>query len=164
MSIDLVVLISIVLLTAYWARLLWRRGARGRSLASAIAAAFLGIVLVATMTAHTLDVLSRLWIGTTYQGGTFQYSFRAYSLFLLGAVLITVGIQLLAASLGLGMASERAYRGALFWIAITLLLVLPLVPIQRFFAIPLSVLASVIMLLVAWFARPLKEPSGRPSG
>ena len=154
MSIDLAVLISIVLLTAYWTRLLWRRDARGRILVSALAAAFLGIVLVATMTAHTLDVLSRLWIGTTYQGGTFPYSFRAYSLFLLGAVLIAAGTQLLGASLGLASASERAYRGALMWIAITLLLVLPLVPIQRFFAIPLSVLAGVVMLLVGWFARP----------
>jgi hypothetical protein len=39
-----------------------------------------------------------------------------------------------------------------------LALVVPLIPIQGFFAIPLSALAGAAMLLVVWRLRPIARP------
>ena len=97
---DLLVLLAIGVSTGYWVRLIRRRGALGAGFAVASAVAFLGLVLIVTMTAHCLDVLSRLAIGAAYDGSAFGYNFP------LGTVLV---------------------------------LVTPLIPIQGFFAIPLSV-------------------------
>jgi hypothetical protein len=151
---DLAVLLGIVTSTACWVRLLRRRGFRGDRFAVSAAVAFLGLVLIVTMTAHCLDVLSRLVIGTSYDGAPFVYSFRAYSLLLLGVVLIGSGLRLLRISLAIGAPTADMRGQAIRAVATVLLLVAPLIPIQGFFAIPLSVLGGVSLLLVLWRMQP----------
>ncbi len=147
---DLLVLLGIVASTGYWLRLLRRRGLRGGRFAVAAAVALLGLVLIFTMTAHCLDVLSRLLIGAGYDGKAFVYDFRVYSLLLLGVVLIACGVRLLRISLGTGAGSGHT-------VTAVLILVAPLIPIQAFFAIPLTVLSGSVLLLILWLAEPAQR-------
>lgn len=158
---DLLVLLGITVSTGYWVRLLRGRGLRGRGLALSSAVAFLGLVLIVTMTAHCLDVLARLAIGSGYDGRPLGYNFRVYSLLLLGLVLIACGLRLLRLSLAIG-AQTREMRGpALRALATVLILVVPLIPIQGFFAIPLSALSGVLLLVVLRRAQPGETPPER---
>jgi hypothetical protein len=158
---DLLVLLGITVSTGYWVRLLLRRGLRGRGLALSSAVAFLGLVLIVTMTAHCLDVLSRLAIGTGYDGRAFVYNFRVYSLLLLGVVLIACGLRLLRISLAIGAQTRPIWGPAVGALATVLILVAPLIPIQGFFAIPLSALSGVLLFLVLWRAQPAGTPPER---
>jgi hypothetical protein len=155
---DLVVLFGIVLSTGWWVARLRRRGLRGRRFAAAAAVGLLGLTLVVTMSAHCLDVLSRLAPGTGYGGAAFVYNFRTYSLLLLGAVLIGGGVRLLRVSPSIG-ASPDARGRALRAILTVFALVGPLIPIHGFFAIPLSLMAAIALFLVLWGAPPVLRPA-----
>jgi hypothetical protein len=106
------------------------------------------------MTAHCLDVLSRLAVGTGYDGLAFAYNFRVYSLLLLGLVLIACGLRLLRISLAISARMPEIRGQAVRAVATVLILVAPLIPIQGFFAIPLTVLSGVLLVLVLWRIRP----------
>ena len=93
--VDIAVLVSVAVGTAVLAYLIRRWGTRGRRFWETLWLGFFGLFLVISMVAHCLDVLSRLALGTSYAGEPFPYNFRVYSLFLLGAVLIALGLQLL---------------------------------------------------------------------
>ena len=154
---DLAVLFGIILSTGWWMARLRRRSARGGRYAAAAVVGFLGLTLVVAMTAHCLDVLSRLALGTGYDGAAFVYDFRTYSLLLLGAVLIAVGVRLLRVSSSIGTSTDA--RGpALRAILAALALVVPLTPIHGFFAIPLSAIAGVALFLVLWRINPATRP------
>lgn len=140
-------MLGIVTSTGYWWRLLRVRGLQGGRFAVWATVAFLGLVLIVTMTAHCLDVLSRLVIGTGHDGKVFVYDFRAYSLLLLGIVLIACGLRLLRISLGTGAGPSRT-------VTAVVILVASLTPIQPFFAIPLTVLSGAVLLLALWRAEP----------
>ena len=150
-SSDVVVLLAIALTTTVWVVRLWRRGVRGLRFAISAWLGFLGLVLIVALAAHCLDILSRLYAGASADGPVFTYNFRIYSLLLLGVMLIGAGINLLRAALGLsrGMASGR--RSALRTLGLVVAIVLPLIPFQAFFAVPLGVLSAVTLPLVAWF-------------
>jgi hypothetical protein len=152
---DLAVLLAIIVSTGYWVRLLRRRGLRGGGLALSSAVAFLGLVLIVTMTAHCLDVLSRLAIGTGYDGLAFVYNFRVYSLLLLGVVLIACGLRLMRISLVIGARTPEIRGQAVGAVATVLILVAPLIPVQGFFAIPLTALSAGLLVLVLWRVRPV---------
>ena len=158
LSIDNVVLASLVIATAWLIVRLRRRGARGRRLAVSGAAAFYGALLLITMTAHTGDIVSRLWIGTGYDGKPMAYGFRVYGLFLLAAVLMGCGGVVLRAALALGAGDDAARRAATFGAVATLAVVAPLVPIQPFFAIPLTGL-GVLLVAVLWLVAPTRVAS-----
>jgi hypothetical protein len=156
---DLVVLLGIFVSTGWWMLHLHRRGLRGGRYAAASAVAFLGLALVLTMTAHCIDVLSRLAVGTGYDGAAFVYNFRTYSLMLLGAILIACGARLVRVSLLIGASGTEARVQAIRAVLMVLALVAPLIPIQGVFAIPLCVVAGVAMLLVLWHVRPTARPA-----
>jgi hypothetical protein len=145
---DIAVLLSIGISTPALAVLLRRRGLRGRRLFSAWWVGFYGIVLVVTMAAHCIDVLSRLYVGRGYDGAAFTYNFRVYGLMLLGALLIACGARLLRSALEVGQpdaARGTAARTTLLVLAV----VAPLIPIHSFFAIPLTVLGALTLLVLA---------------
>jgi hypothetical protein len=147
-SIDLAVLVCIVAGIAVMSVRTWRRGARRGRLAAAIAAAIYGVVLTVSMTAHNVDILSRWYIGERYDGTPLVYDFRLYSMFLLGAVLTVCGARLLQASAAIGSGDARGRSMAAWAAGCALTAVVPLIPIQSFFAVPLSVLGAGVMLLL----------------
>jgi hypothetical protein len=155
---DLAVLLGIILSTGWWMVRQRRRGLRGGRYAAAAAVGFLGLTLVVTMTAHCLDVLSRLAIGTGYDGAPFVYNFRTYSLLLLGAVLIAGGVRLLHVASFIGTPVDARGPAVRSLLAV-LALVAPLIPVQGFFAIPLSAMAGVAVPLVLWQVRPVTRPA-----
>ena len=158
-SSDLIVLIAIGLGATAWVVWLWRNGVRGRRFAISAWLGFLGLVLVVALAAHCIDILSRLYAGTGADGGVFTYNFRVYSLLLLGVMLIGAGINLLRAALGLSRGMASARRSALRTLGLVVAIVLPLIPFQAFFAVPLGVLSAVTFPLVAWF-RDVSPSSG----
>lgn len=165
-GIDIAVLVVIVVGTLFLTHRLWRSGARGIRYAVALNLCFLGLVLVATMTAHQVDILYKLSHGTTPQGAVFRYDFRGYSLLLLGVLLAAAGVFLLRAGgeIGRGAGSLRAARRIVVGV---LVLVVPLIPIQAFFAIPLSVIGGICVTLLLLSKRSLAvaqtvEPARSP--
>jgi hypothetical protein len=156
---DLAVLLGTFVSTGWWMLRLRRRGLRGGRYAAASAVALLGLSLIITMTAHCLDVLSRLAIGTGYDGAAFVYDFRTYSLLLLGTVLIASGARLVRVSHRIGASAVEARAEATRALLVVLALVAPLVPIQGFFAIPLCAMGATAMLLVLWCVRPVDRPA-----
>lgn len=149
-SSDVIVLLAIVLATTVWVVRLWRRGVRGRRFAISGWLGLLGFVLVVALTAHCVDILSRLVAGSGHDGAVFTYNFRVYSLLLLGVLLIGAGVNLLRAALGLSRGMASARRSALRTLAVVVAIMLPLIPFQAFFAVPLGVLSAVTLPLVAW--------------
>jgi hypothetical protein len=147
--IDRVVLVSVVLGCIGLGVRLWRRGARRRLLASAIVAGSYGVVLTVSMAAHIVDILWRWYVGHTYAGTPLVYDFRLYSLLLLGVALIACGMSLLRAADALASGEVRGRGSAAAAAACALAIVLPLIPIQSFFAVPLSVLGALVLLLLA---------------
>jgi hypothetical protein len=116
--------------------------------AGAMAAAFYGIVLIVSMTAHIVDILSRWYVGRGYHGTPLGYDFRLYSLLLLGVLLATLGLRLVRSALRLSRGDPAGRSGALATAGLALIAVVPLIPIQRFFAVPLSVLGTLVMLIL----------------
>ena len=108
-----------------------------------------GVVVTAMMLGHCADIGSRLYIGRGYDGAAMTYNVRIYSLFLLGGVLVTCGVQLLRAAFAIASAAPRARRMGLRWAGLALLVVAPLLPIQLFFAIVHTVLACITLPVLA---------------
>jgi hypothetical protein len=148
-GIDLVVLVCVVLGCIGFGVRVWRRGARRRLLAGAIAAGSYGIVLTVSMSAHIVDILSRWSVGQGYDGTLIAYDFRLYSLLLLGGILTACGVRLLRAAGALADGDARGRASAAVAATCALVLVLPLIPIQSFFAVPLSVLGTLVLLVLA---------------
>jgi hypothetical protein len=146
---DKLVLVAILLSTiaVIWA--LRRSGGRGGQLLAASIVAFNGVALIAMMVGHSLDIASQLYVGRSCEGVEFTYNFRTYSLFLLAAVLTACGTALVQAAFGLTRNTAGATRHGLRSAALTLLVVIPLLPIQLFFASILAVLALVSTVVLA---------------
>ncbi|HEV2149651.1 MAG TPA: hypothetical protein VGR37_19785 [Longimicrobiaceae bacterium] len=168
---DIAVLLAIALGTPALGALLWRRGVRGRRFFTAMWVGFYGLVLTVMMTAHCLDVLSRLYVGRGYDGAAFPYDFRAYALLLLGALVVGCGARVLRAGLGLGSADPASRREGIRVTVAVLAVVAPLIPIHSFFAIPLTVLGVLTLAVLLWaapkpaervLAPPLPEPRPVP--
>ncbi|HEV2736807.1 MAG TPA: hypothetical protein VGV85_18350 [Longimicrobiaceae bacterium] len=159
---DIAVLLSIAISTPALVVLLRRRGLRGRRLFSAGLVGFYGVVLVVTMTAHCIDIFSRLCVGKGYDGAAFTYDFRVYGLMLLGVLLIACGARLLRSALEAGHA-DAARGTAARTTLLVLAVVAPLIPIHSFFAIPLTAL-GVLTLVVLAFAgvRPRPRTHAQP--
>jgi hypothetical protein len=143
---DKLVLIAIGIATAALVPILRRRGAGGGRLLVGAWVGFHGIVLIAMMSGHCLDIASRLYIGRGYDGAAMTYNFRVYSLFLLGGLLIACGVQLVRAALATAVSVARGRRRALRAASIAVFVVVPLLPIQLFFALIHTVLAAVTLL------------------
>ena len=156
---DIAVLLSIGISTPALARLLWRCGMRGRRLFTTVWVGFYGLVLAIMMVAHCIDVLSRLYIGQGYDGAAFVYNFRVYALLLLGAALIGCGLRLLKTALDLSHGGAAARSGGVRTTLLVLAVVAPLIPIHSFFAIPLTALGALTLLLLVWATVP-QEPQG----
>ena len=148
-TIDRIVLAAIALCSVAFVAVLFRRGTRGQRLFTASVVGFNGIALSAMMLGHTVDIAGRLYIGTSYEGAPMTYDFRRYSLFLLAAVLVACGIALLRAAWGIASGTGDARRNALRAAAVTLAVVVPLLPLQLFFALIHTVLASISVAVVA---------------
>jgi hypothetical protein len=154
---DKLVLVTIALSTIVVTWALLRSGARGGRLVAGSIVAFNGVVLIAMMVGHSLDIASRLYVGRSYEGVALTYNFRIYSLFLLAAVLIACGTALVQAAFGLTRNTAGATRRGLRCAVLTLLVVIPLLPIQLFFAIIHTVLALLSTAVLAWY-RVAAEP------
>jgi hypothetical protein len=72
-----------------------------------------------------------------------------YSLLLLGGILTACGVRLLRAAGALADGDARGRASAAVAATCALVLVLPLIPIQSFFAVPLSVLGTLVPLVLA---------------
>jgi hypothetical protein len=118
----------------------WRGVALARRLLVSLAA------LCAAITA-ALGGAHLIVVATQIPGNT--YDFRAYSLLLLGAVLVLPALVCGAAVPGLVRGDRSARRLGLGAFAALLLVNLPLIPLQGF-AILLSVTAAVGIAGVAW--------------
>ena len=155
--VDIAVLVSVVVGTAVLAYLIRRWGTRQRRFWETLWLAFFGLFLVISMVAHSLDVLSRLAIGTSYAGEPFPYNFRVYSLLLLGAVLIALGLQLLQQVRGFARWNAAARSNALRTTCLVLAVSVPLLPVHAFFAVIITTLAvlSVLVLAGAKRERPI---------
>ena len=75
-------------------------------------------------------------------------------------LLIGAGVNLLHAALGLSHGMPSARRSALRTLAIVVVIAVPLIPFQAFFAVPIGALSAVTLPLVAWF-RDAPPPHAR---
>ena len=146
--IDLVVLVGVIAASIAISLRLWRIGARGTRLMRAAATGSYGMVLAIAMSAHIVDILSRWHLGQRHDGTPLVYGFHLYSLLLLGTVLTALGLWLLRAAVSLATGDARGRSHALGATLCALAIVVPLIPIQAFFAVPLSVLGGVVLLLL----------------
>jgi hypothetical protein len=117
-----------------------------------------GLALVISMLAHTIEITWHFVRGDAqFSGEPWTYDFRTYSLVLLAAVLIAVGLGVLEAASALSRDRiGSAKRGAALSVA-TLAIVLPLIPIQPLFGLMFSVLAALSLLVLAAL-RGIKAP------
>ena len=146
---DKIVLILIAIATLGLVAILRRRGARGAPLLIGAWVGFHCIVLTTMMAGHCFDIASRLYIGRGYDGTSITYNFRVYSLFLLGGLLIACGVELVRAALAIAAGAAGVRGRALRAASVALLVVVPLLPIQLFFALLHTVLAAVTLLTLA---------------
>ena len=132
----------------------WRRGLRGGRLAVVAFAMFYGLAVIAALGMHCLDVL----YGLTHRlksfgtGKTFAWDWHTYSLLLFGVLMIWLGAQCVRRALRMGRGEDGGVARTEFLrlAAVMLLIVLPIIPIQPFFALVGTAL-SVIALLVVGF-------------
>lgn len=127
-----------------WARL---RGQPRSRLAAAVGCHLAGLVVGALGVAHLTAVVmaaierSRL--------APFVYTFRLYSLLLLGALFLAAGAVAAAQTEALADGRRAAWRAsAVLWLAV-LAVNLPLAPLQRFAGVFVAIAAGVLILLVA---------------
>jgi hypothetical protein len=127
-----------------------RRGLRKQDLVMSLWVLFYGLALVLMMALHVFEVTYHLVAGgTTLTGQAWRYDFRSYSLLLLGALLIWQGVVLLKSAGGVTRTREICFE-AFKATAIVLAVVVPLIPIQAFFGVILTVLSVVTLLFLAW--------------
>lgn len=160
--IDIAVVLLVLGGTAGSAVWLWRRGTRGGPLLTAGCAAFYGVVLAVTMAAHSADVLSRLVVGTGHGGAAFVYDFRTYALLLLGALLFACGSGILRTVPGLGGRSGAARSTALRMTLLSLAVVAPLIPIHGVFAIPVTGIGLLTLLVLRFARADAPQPAALP--
>ena len=117
-----------------------------------------GMVLAIAMSVDIVDILSRWHLGQRHDGTPLVMGFHLYSLLLLGTVLTALGLWLLRAAVSLATGDARGlFSHALGATLCALAIVVPLIPIQAFFAVPLSVLGGVGV--AAATARPMTAES-----
>lgn len=147
---DIAVLLVLALTLPTAITLLRRRGVRGRRLLVAGWTALLGLVLVTTMLSHSADIGRNLYLGArTGSGAPWSYNFRTYALFLLAGVLIAQGVRMLLAVAAMARGEDAGRADALRAAGVTLAVVAPLVPVHHFFAVPLTGIAAVAVVLLA---------------
>lgn len=145
---DLLVLLVVFAGTIISAMLLRRRRIRGRGLLVSVWFSFYGLVLTAMMVAHSAEILYRTY-GASRGGSAPPYDFRLYSLLLLAALLVLAGAACLGVAPALGRGGDEARRTALRASAGTLVLVVPLIPIQKVFGTLLTCLSLLSLLVLA---------------
>lgn len=148
-NIDLVVLLVILVGTCVGAIILWRSGARYLRLLVGAWLVFYGLVLTAMMVAHSIDILYSTYAGgLTMDGVPWAYDFRTYGLHLLGAVLIWQGVRSIRAAHVVGRGGSLFSKEAMQAASLTLLIVLPLIPIHAVFAMLLTGLSIVTVVVL----------------
>jgi hypothetical protein len=149
---DILVLSVVFVGTAGAAALLWRQSIRGRALFAGVWLSFYGLVLAASMCAHSAEILYRVTAGRARSPDNAPvYNFRLYSLLLLGALLIWAGVVCLRAAPDVSRGSAEARGTAIQTSLVVALIVAPLIPFQRIFGILFTVLslASVLIVVLA---------------
>ena len=154
---DPVVGTVVVATTAAMGVVLRRRRVRGRRLLAAMLVGFAGIALTLMLAAHCAEVVFRLLGGRVYDDPPLAYGFRAYSLLLLGAVLIREGAAALVAAHGVSRGDPAAPGAARRAMLVVLAVSVPLIPIHPFFG-PLATAVGVLGLAGAVVGRRL--PAG----
>jgi hypothetical protein len=128
----------------------WRRGLRGGRLAVVVVAMFYGLAAISALGMHCLDVLYA-WSHHHTSFGTgkpFTWDFHTYSLLLFGGLGLWLGAQCLRRALRIGRGDASARSEFLRFAGVTLLIVLPLVPIQPMFGVASSFLSVIALLVV----------------
>jgi len=147
---DILVLLAVILGTAGASILLRRQSIRGSRLFAAVWLSFYGLMLVASMLAHNIEILYRATAGRAASSNNAPvYNFRLYSLLLLGALLIWAGVVCLRAAPRVGRGTPDARRTAIATSVVVALIVAPLIPLQMLFGIAFTVLSLVTLLILA---------------
>ena len=146
----------------------WRLGLRGGRLAIVAFAMFYGLAMISALGMHCLDVLYALTNRLKHfdTGAPFGWDWRTYSLLLFGVLLVWLGAQCLRRALRMGRGDASARAEFLRLAAVTLLIVLPVIPIQAFFGVVASVLSVIALLAVglggrSWAGATGDDRSGR---
>jgi hypothetical protein len=127
-----------------------RRGLRGGRLAVVSFAMFYGLSVIAALGMHCLDVLYGLSHHLTSfgTGKTFAWDWHTYSLLLFGVLMIALGARCLRYALWMGRGDAGARTAFLRLAGVMLVIVLPLIPIQAFFAVVGAALSVIALLVV----------------
>ena len=141
-----------VLATSAAAGVVLRRRVRGRRLLAAMLLAFAGVALTLMLAAHCAEIGYRLLGGRVYGEPPLRYDFRAYSLLLLGAVLIRQGVDALRAADGVSRGDPAAPGAARRAMGVVLAVAVPIIPIHPFFG-PLATGVGVLGMTGAVIAR-----------
>ena len=99
--------------------------------------------------AHTVEITYHLIAGDTrVSGDPWRVDFHAYSLYLLGAILIWQGVRLLRSAWLLARSQPGARGAAIRPLLVTLGVVLPLIAVHAFFGVLLSTIGSITLGVV----------------
>jgi len=133
----------------------WHRGLRGGRLAAVSFAMFYGLAVISALGMHCLDVLYGLSHHLTSfgTGKTFAWDWHTYSLLLFGVLMIWLGARCLRYALWMGRGDVGARTAFLRLAGVMLLIVLPLIPIQAFFAVAGTALSVIALLVVGLVGR-----------
>jgi hypothetical protein len=147
----------------------WRRGLRGGRLAVVTYAMFYGLAVISALGMHCLDVLYGLTHGLKSfgTGKAFAWDWHTYSLLLFGVLMIWLGVRYLRGALRMGRGDASARVELLRLTGVLLLIVLPLIPIQAFFAVVAAGLSVIGLLVIGLGGRSWARASlegGAPSG
>jgi hypothetical protein len=140
---DLAVLGSFAVGSVLMVRHLRRSGLHGRTLSLVAVVAASGLLMVVSMAAHTIDVFARLYAGTGHDGAAWSYDFRVYSMLLLGFLLGACGARLIRLAPRLAGRGGAERMEAVRVTLVVLAIVLPLLPVHGFFAVPATLVAAL---------------------
>jgi hypothetical protein len=128
----------------------WRRGLRGGRLAVVSFAMFYALSVIVALGMHCVDVLYALThrLKSFGTGKTFGWDWHTYSLLLFGVLMIWLGARCLRHALRMGRGDVGARTAFLRLAGVMLVIVLPLIPIQAFFAVVASALSVIALLVV----------------
>ena len=128
----------------------WRRGLRGGRLAVVTVAMFYGLAAIIALSMHTLDVLYGYSHRNTSfaTGKPFTWDWHTYSLLLFGVLMVWFGAQCVRLALRLGRGETAARTEFLRLASVILIVMLPLIPIQAFFAVVAAGLSVIALLVV----------------